>query len=123
MAELLSGDFLAAAHAAVAGGVAAVLESREDLNWLAKIAEALDSALHPTLRSLAATELPASDEQELAKYVAGVVNSGFINLLTRQKLSMQAVLRQLDTAETEKIAKIQTELVSIEERRRKLQGG
>ena len=123
MAELLSGDFLAAAHAAVAGGVAAVLESREDLNWLAKIAEALDSALHPTLRSLAATELPASDEKELAKYVAGVVNSGFINLLTRQKLSMQAVLRQLDTAETEKIAKIQTELVSIEERRRKLQGG
>ena len=123
MAELLSGDFLAAAHAAVAGGVAAVLESREDLNWLAKIAEALDQALHPTLRSLAATELPASDEKELAKYVAGVVNSGFINLLTRQKLSMQAVLRQLDTAETEKIAKIQTELVSIEERRRKLQGG
>ena len=123
MAELLSGDFLAAAHAAVAGGVAAVLESREDLNWLAKIAEALDPALHPTLRSLAATELPASDEKELAKYVAGVVNSGFINLLTRQKLSMQAVLRQLDTAETEKIAKIQTELVSIEERRRKLQGG
>ena len=57
MAELLSGDFLAAAHAAVAGGVAAVLESREDLNWLAKIAEALDPALHPTLRSLAATEL------------------------------------------------------------------
>lgn len=123
MAELLSGDFLAAAHAAVAGGITKALESREGPNWLPKIAEALDPALHPTLRSLAATELPASDEKELGKYVAGVVNSGFINLLTRQKLSMQAVLRQLDPAETEKIAKIQTELVSIEDRRRKLQGG
>lgn len=123
MAELLSGDYLAAAHAAVAGGIAKALEFREGPNWLPKIAEVLDSDLHPTLRSLAATELPASDEQELAKYVAGVVNSGFINLLTRQKLSMQAVLRQLDPAETEKIAEIQKELVSIEERRRKLQGG
>jgi DNA primase len=123
MAELLSGDFLAAAHAAVAGGIAKALESREGANWLPKIAEALDSDLHPTLRSLAATELPASDEQELAKYVAGVVNSGFINLLTRQKLSMQAVLRQLDPVEIEKIGEIQRELVSIEERRRKLQGG
>jgi len=123
MAELLSGDFLAAAHAAVAGGIAKALESREGPNWLPKIAEALDSDLHPTLRSLAATELPASDEQELAKYVAGVVNSGFINLLTRQKLSMQAVLRQLDPVEIEKIGEIQRELVSIEERRRKLQGG
>jgi hypothetical protein len=67
--------------------------------------------------------LPAGNEQELARYVAGVVNSGFINLLTRQKLSMQAVLRQLDPSDTEKIAEIQRELVSIEERRRKLQGG
>jgi DNA primase len=123
MAELLSGDFLAGAHAMVASGLAQTLEFRADANWLPKIAEALDPALHPTLRSLAATELPAGDEQELARYVAGVVNSGFINLLTRQKLSMQAVLRQLDPSETEKIAEIQKELVSIEERRRKLQGG
>jgi len=48
---------------------------------------------------------------------------GFIALLTRQKLSMQAVLRQLDPAETAKIEQIQRELISIEERRRKLQGG
>jgi hypothetical protein len=72
---------------------------------------------------LAATQLPARNEQELEKYVAGVVNAGFIALLTRQKLSMQAVLRQLDPAETAKIEQIQRELISIEERRRKLQGG
>jgi len=36
---------------------------------------------------------------------------------------MQAVLRQLDPAETAKIEQIQRELISIEERRRKLQGG
>lgn len=123
MAELLSGDFLAGGHAAIAAAIAKNLEARAELNWLPIIAEALDSELHSTLRSLAATELPAGNEQELARYVAGVVNSGFINLLTRQKLSMQAVLRQLDPAETEKIGEIQRELVSIEERRRKLQGG
>jgi DNA primase len=123
MAELLSGDFLAGVHAAVARGLANNLDSRAELNWLPAIAEALDPTLHPTLRSLAATELPAGNEQELARYVAGVVNSGFINLLTRQKLSMQAVLRQLDPTDGAKIAEIQRELISIEERRRKLQGG
>jgi DNA primase len=123
MAELLSGDFLAGVHAAVASGLAKNLEARTGANWLPAIAESLDPALHSTLRSLAATELPASNEAELARYVAGVVNSGFINLLTRQKLSMQAVLRQLDPSDSDKIAEIQLELVSIEERRRKLQSG
>lgn len=123
MAELLSGDFLAGVHSAVASGLAKSLEQKAGENWLSSIAEALDPDLHSTLRSLAATELPAGNEQELARYVAGVVNSGFINLLTRQKLSMQAVLRQLDASETERIVEIQKELVSIEERRRKLQGG
>jgi DNA primase len=97
--QLSSGDFLAGAHGA------------------------LEPALHSALRSLAATELPARNEQELERYVAGVVNAGFIALLTRQKLSMQAVLRQLDPAETAQIEQLQRELISVEERRRKLQGG
>ncbi|CAB4626190.1 unannotated protein [freshwater metagenome] len=121
--ELVEGDFLAGVHAAVAVGIRKNLELKDDPNWLAGIAQTLDAGLHSSLRSLAATELPAGNDQELARYVAGVVNSGFINLLTRQKLSMQAVLRQLDPSETEKISTIQKELVSIEERRRNLQGG
>ena len=123
MTELLSGDFLAGIHAAIANGLLVSLESKDGANWLPTIAENVDSSLHSTLRSLAATALPAGDDQEIARYVTGVVNSGFINLLTRQKLSMQAVLRQLDPSETQKIAEIQRALVSIEERRRKLQGG
>jgi DNA primase len=123
MTELISGDFLAGAHGALAKGISKVLEFRADPNWLPKIAEAIDPTLHSTLRSLAATALPAANEQEVARYVAGVVNSGFIALLTRQKLSLQAVLRQIDPAESEKISEIQRELISIEERRRKLQGG
>jgi DNA primase len=121
--QLSSGDFLAGAHGAVAKAISLALEHRSDNNWLPKIAEALEPALHSALRSLAATELPARNEQELERYVAGVVNAGFIALLTRQKLSMQAVLRQLDPAETAKIEQIQRELISVEERRRKLQGG
>jgi DNA primase len=121
--QLSSGDFLASAHGAISKAIYSALEYRSDTNWLPKIAEELEPALHSALRSLAATELPARNEQELEKYVAGVVNAGFIALLTRQKLSMQAVLRQLDPAETAKIEQIQRELISIEERRRKLQGG
>jgi DNA primase len=123
MTELISGDFLAGAHGALAKGISQVLEFRADPNWLPKIAEAIDPTLHSTLRSVAATALPATNDHEVARYVAGVVNSGFIALLTRQKLSLQAVLRQIDPAESEKISEIQRELISIEERRRKLQGG
>jgi DNA primase len=123
MKELSSGDFLAGAHGAIARGIASVVEYRTDPNWLPRLAESIDPALHSGLRSLAATELPARNEQELVRYVSGVVNAGHIALLTRQKLSMQAVLRQLDSSETEKIEQIQRELIAIEERRRKLQGG
>jgi DNA primase len=121
--QLSSGDFLAGAHGAIAKALSLALEHRSDTNWLPRIAEALEPALHSALRSLAATELPARNEQELERYVAGVVNAGFIALLTRQKLSMQAVLRQLDPAETAQIEQLQRELISVEERRRKLQGG
>jgi DNA primase len=121
--QLSSGDFLAGAHGAIAQAISLALEHRSDTNWLPRIAEALEPALHSALRSLAATELPARNEQELERYVAGVVNAGFIALLTRQKLSMQAVLRQLDPAETAQIEQLQRELISVEERRRKLQGG
>ena len=121
--QLSSGDFLAGAHGAIAKAIYSALEHRSDTNWLPRIAEALEPVLHSALRSLAATELPARNEQELERYVAGVVNAGFIALLTRQKLSMQAVLRQLDPAETAQIEQLQRELISVEERRRKLQGG
>jgi DNA primase len=121
--QLSSGDFLAGAHGAIAKAIYSALEHRSDNNWLPKIAEALEPTLHSALRSLAATELPARNDQELERYVSGVVNAGFIALLTRHKLSMQAVLRQLDPAETAQIEKLQRELIFIEERRRKLQGG
>jgi DNA primase len=123
MQELAAGDFLAGAHAAIARAVSSVIDFQKDSNWLAKLVEATEPELHSFLRSLAATQLPAGNDQELARYVSGVVNSGFIALLTRQKLSLQAVLRQIDPSESEKISEIQRELVSLEERRRKLQGG
>ncbi|MSW54684.1 MAG: DNA primase, partial [Actinobacteria bacterium] len=114
--QLSSGDFLAGAHGAVAKAIYSALEYRTDNNWLPKIAEGLEPTLQSALRSLAATELPARNDQELERYVSGVVNAGFIALLTRQKLSMQAVLRQLDPSESAKIEQLQRELISVEER-------
>jgi DNA primase len=121
--ELVSGDFLAKVHSLIASVLATSAAHRKDSNWLAKLSDALDPALHQTLRAIAATALPASTAEELKRYIDGVVVSGFINLLTREKLSLQAVLRQTEPTDSAKIAEIQKELMEIEQRRRALQGG
>jgi DNA primase len=119
----VSGDFLAKVHSLLASALLAKTAHRKDSNWLVKLSESLDPALHQSLRAIAATALPASTQEELKRYIDGVVVSGFINLLTRQKLSLQAVLRQTEPTDQAKIAEIQKELMDIEQRRRALQGG
>ncbi len=121
--ELVSGDFLAKVHSLLASALLTNAAHRKDSSWLVKLAEALDPALHQILRAMAATSLPASTEEELKRYIDGVAVSGFINLLTRQKLSLQAVLRQTEPSDSAKISEIQKELMDIEQRRRALQGG
>jgi DNA primase len=121
--DLVSGDFLASVHSMIASTLSAHASQRKDSTWLVKLSESLDPALHQSLREIAATALPASSPEELKRYIDGVVVSGFINLLTRQKLSLQAVLRQTEPTDSTKIAEIQKELMDIEQRRRALQGG
>jgi DNA primase len=121
--ELVSGDFLAKVHSLISSALSANASHRKDSNWLVKLTQTLDPALHQILRAMAATALPASTPEELKRYIDGVAVSGFINLLTRQKLSLQAVLRQTEPTESAKIAQIQKELMDIEQRRRALQGG
>jgi DNA primase len=121
--ELTSGDFLAKVHSLLAVALAANAAHRKDSSWLVKLSEAVAPALHQSLRAIAATALPASTPEELKRYIDGVVVSGFVNLLTRQKLSLQAVLRQTEPTDSAKIAEIQKELMDIEQRRRVLQGG
>jgi DNA primase len=121
--ELVSGDFLAKVHSLLASALLANVANRKDPNWLVKLSESLDPALHRILRAIAATSLPARNEEELKRYIDGVAVSGFINLLTRQKLSLQAVLRQTEPSDSAKISEIQKELMDIEQRRRALQGG
>lgn len=121
--ELVSGAFLAKVHSLLASVLADHVAHRKDPNWLEKLSAALEPALHQSLRAIAATALPASTAEELKRYIDGVVVSGFINLLTRQKLSLQAVLRQTEPSDIEKIAETQKELMDIEKRRRALQGG
>jgi DNA primase len=121
--ELVSGDYLAKVHGSIASALATNVANRKDPNWLTKLSESVEPALHQSLRAIAATALPARTPEELKRYIDGVVVSGFVNLLTRQKLSLQAILRQTDPSDTAKIAEIQKELMDIEQRRRALQGG
>jgi DNA primase len=121
--ELVSGDYLAKVHGLIASALATNVANRKDPNWLTKLSESVEPALHQSLRSIAATALPARTPEELKRYIDGVVVSGFVNLLTRQKLSLQAILRQTDPSDTAKIAEIQKELMDIEQRRRALQSG
>lgn len=121
--ELLESEFTVPSYAEIVSSLRQSKPSRLEPSWLNELAQSLSPELHPTLRALAAVSLPASDEEELKKYVQGVVVSGFISILTRQKLSLQAALRQLDPSDVEGIGRLQRELVAIEERRRNLQGG
>ena len=121
--ELVSGDYLAKVHGLIASALATNVANRKDPNWLTKLSESVEPALHQSLRAIAATALPARTPEELKRYIDGVVVSGFVNLLTRQKLSLQVILRQTDPSDTAKIAEIQKELMDIEQRRRALQGG
>ena len=121
--ELLESEFTVPSYAEIISSIRQSKPSRLEPSWLNELAQSLSPELHPTLRALAAVSLPASDEEELKKYVQGVVVSGFISILTRQKLSLQAALRQLDPSDVEGIGRLQRELVAIEERRRNLQGG
>jgi DNA primase len=121
--ELVSGDYLAKVHGLIASALATNVANRKDPNWLTKLSESVEPALHQSLRAIAATALPARTPEELKRYIDGVVVSGFVNLLTRQKLSLQAILRQTDPSDTAKIAETQKELMDIEQRRRALQGG
>jgi DNA primase len=121
--ELVSGDFLAKVHSLLASALLANTAHRKDSTWLVKLSESLDPTLHQILRAMAATSLPAGTSEELKRYIDGVAVSGFINLLTRQKLSLQAVLRQTEPSDSAKISEIQKELMDIEQRRRALQGG
>ncbi|MFM7013381.1 MAG: DNA primase [Actinomycetota bacterium] len=121
--ELMDFEFTAGSFARIAQAMKKVSSDRKGPNWLSGIASEVGEQFHQTLRALAAAELPASNQEELNKYVEGVVVSGFINLLSRQKLSLQAVLRQLDPSDSERISEIQRELVSIETRRRMFQNG
>ena len=121
--DLVAGDFLAKVHGLIASALATNVANRKDPNWLTKLSESVEPALHQILRAIAATALPARTPEELKRYIDGVVVSGFVNLLTRQKLSLQAILRQTDPDDTGKISEIQKELMDIEQRRRALQGG
>lgn len=121
--ELLSADFVTPAYARVVEALRKTSQFRQGGNWLTEILQLLEPELHAILRSLAAVELPASNEDELGKYIQGVLVSGFVNQLTRKKLSLQAKLRQLDPSDTAAINALQLELVALEERRRNLQGG
>jgi DNA primase len=119
--EIIEAGFLAPIHNTIARVLLGQIDNRKNPNWLSEIAANLDASLHSTLRGLAAAELPVSNEQELDRYVDGVVTRGFINLLGRRKLSLQAMLRQLDPSQSEEAKKIQHELVEIENRRRAMQ--
>jgi DNA primase len=121
--ELIESAFTVPTYAEIVTSIKQSKQSRLEPSWLSDLAQSLNPELHPTLRALAAVSLPASDEDELKKYVQGVIVGGFISILTRQKLSLQAALRQLDPSDVEGIGRLQRELVAIEERRRNLQGG
>ena len=73
---------------------------------------------------LAASALPASTEDELARYSQGVLTGALDRTLTFEKNDLLAEMRTIDPeSDRARFAEIQQRLVSLESDRRAIRGG
>ena len=109
-------------HSALANALMASLDKYEGFDWLSELTQNTPPSLQATLREIAATPLPATDELELLRYCRGVAARAFSKVLAQQKAELLAELRRLDPEnEPEKYQQVQRSLVAIETKRRSLE--
>ena len=96
-------------------------QALSEANFANELANSVQEDLLPLVRSLALAPLPVSNESELAKYSAGIVNGAMLQTLNREKTDLLAALKRLEGASnTEQIDQIQRQLMSLEAERRAL---
>ena len=110
------------AHAAVAR---ALLELRR-ADWSSDPVVQLMSqdlgSLEGVVRDSAANNLPAHGIEAETRYARGVINSALINVISREKTELLALLRRLDpNNQADQISAVQQGLVALETERRALQ--
>ena len=66
------------------------------------------------LRELLLTELPVLTEADVQRYCRGVIHTGIRRALEREKTELLAALRRTSEADSDRIAAIQRELVSLD---------
>ena len=96
-------------------------QALSEANFANELANSVQEDLLPLVRSLALAPLPVSNESELAKYSAGIVNGAMLQTLNREKTDLLAALKRLEgTSNNEQIDQIQRQLMSLEAERRAL---
>jgi DNA primase len=96
-------------------------QALSEANFANELANSVQEDLLPLVRSLALAPLPVSNESELAKYSAGIVNGAMLQTFNREKTDLLAALKRLEgTSNNEQIDQIQRQLMSLEAERRAL---
>jgi hypothetical protein len=95
------------------------LEQANTGAWLNVLEGGLTPELTGLLRSLAATEIPATDEAGQVRFAKGVMARALDNALAREKSNLMAQLRRA-ADDPQSSTEVQRKLVELESRRRKL---
>lgn len=99
-------------------------EQNHDHAWLLRFKSLLPESLQRVADELAASALPASTEDELARYSQGVITGALDRTLTFEKNDLLAEMRTIDPeSDRARFAEIQQRLVSLESDRRAIRGG
>lgn len=89
--------------------------------WLNAVRAHADPQTHGLLAALSVTELPASSQEQLQRYAAGILNRLLVQELVATKQDKLAELNRLDAvAQRERFQEVQRELMELETRRRRL---
>ena len=99
-------------------------EPSHDHAWLVRLKAMLPENLQKVADELAAASLPASTDEELARYSQGVITGALDRTLTFEKNDLLAEMRTIDPqSDRTRFAEIQQRLVSLESDRRAIRGG
>ncbi|MFM6967206.1 MAG: DNA primase, partial [Rhodoluna sp.] len=119
LTKICSGGMSVTAHNQILRALQASAADQSSPTWLNTIASNTEPKLHQVLREIAANALPAADGDGLARYGQGVISRAIVNVLSREKADLLALLRRVEPGSPES-ADVQRRLMNLETERRAL---
>ncbi|MBM7051341.1 MULTISPECIES: DNA primase [unclassified Rothia (in: high G+C Gram-positive bacteria)] len=125
--ELAKISFRYSVHAALGRGIigaAAQMWPEPGATWVNTIRAYAPEPVHPLLAELTVAPIPASTEEQLARYARDILNRLFEQQINRQKSDLLMEIQRLNAdAAPEEFQRIQRELMQLEIARRRIMEG